>query len=123
VKYILEVNEKQAQVVSEAMELYARLGIGQYGELNHMSPPQKPAHAESFFLAVKDLERYVFDETTARPSISGAAEPYRIAYDVYQVVRHRLAWDKEPAGGVQVWYDKPFRVSEEKLPKIKKETT
>lgn len=35
----------------------------------------------------------------------------RIAYDIEQVIRHRLAWDRQPEGGFQVDFDEPARSS------------
>lgn len=32
-----------------------------------------------------------------------------------QVIRHRLAWDRNPKGGLQVFYDEPMSVSGKEL--------
>jgi hypothetical protein len=36
----------------------------------------------------------------------------RVAFDLYQVIRHRLAWDRKPEGGFQVYFDQPLLTSE-----------
>jgi hypothetical protein len=62
------------------------------------------------------------------------SEASRIAWDLYQVLRHRLAWDLAAAEGIvgnadsqrkwpemmQVHYDEPSRVSEQPLALIEK---
>lgn len=40
------------------------------------------------------------------------------AWDIYQVVRHYLAWKSEPEGGFQVSFDKPLKKGSEPLAKI-----
>lgn len=42
------------------------------------------------------------------PEISDRA---RIAFDLKQVVRHRLAWDANSEGGIAVSFDRPMRTS------------
>jgi len=39
----------------------------------------------------------------------------RQAYDIQQVIRHRLAWDRNPEGGITVNFDSPMRTSTEQL--------
>lgn len=47
------------------------------------------------------------------------AERARIAFDIQQVVRYRLAWDEEPNGGATVDFYEPMRTSsEEPMPRI-----
>jgi hypothetical protein len=43
-------------------------------------------------------------------ALGGAqAEPIWAAYDLGQVIRHRLAWDRTPAGGDGVAFSAPLR--------------
>jgi len=45
---------------------------------------------------------------------------FRIAWDLQQVIRHRLAWDRNPKGGIQVSFDDPLKSSREPLASIKR---
>lgn len=44
----------------------------------------------------------------------------RIAWDIQQVIRHQLAWDRHPEGGMGVSFDKPMQSSEQPLPLIER---
>lgn len=46
------------------------------------------------------------------------SDNYRIAYDIQQVIRYRLAWDENPDGGFGFIYDKPIKYSNVELPVI-----
>jgi len=37
---------------------------------------------------------------------------------MHQVIRHHLSWEREPAGGVMVGFNKPLHVSKEPLAKV-----
>jgi hypothetical protein len=43
-------------------------------------------------------------------------ENAKIAYDVYQTLMNKLAWDESPDGGPQVWFQEPMRCSQQVLP-------
>ena len=63
---------------------------------------------------------------TELQTISGTPETSKVAWDLYQVTRHRLAWDRAQACGhpgegqapPPMWsvnYDQPMRTSKEPL--------
>ena len=113
-----------------ALEL-SRLHMGQFfpltDHLHHRSWEDKDA----FQLQLKSI---LFPELTGQwyhaLHPKKVPEQARIAYDLIQVIRHRLAWDKigkDPNKDQREWpemmglcYDQPFRVSEQHLAKIEK---
>jgi hypothetical protein len=39
----------------------------------------------------------------------------RVAWDLHQVIRHRLSWDDQPEGGITVNFDTPMKYGKEEL--------
>ena len=87
-RYRLEISHRQAQLISNAVELYARLGMGQYvmleyffwGDLNALEKARPH---------LNDLQA-IRNEALHRKKLDDA---FRILYDIHQVVRYRLAID------------------------------
>ena len=120
--YTLHLTQKQAAEISHACEILARLRMGQIDMALRELPLDKPMEYER--------EKYVSNylRSLYRPGwrpIDGAA------WDLYQVIRHRLAWDRAYAEGIVnpgeprrwpemmgVMYDKPMQVGDEPLAKI-----
>lgn len=130
IKYQLFISKKQARVITSALDLFSRIGIGQLEEvLRH------PQYANVIFndhisykICKEHLNRIKELLTEFGPNASyGIGHPKvhgdcTISYDLMQVIRHRLAWDNNPEGGVQVDFGEPMRFSnEEELAKIKTE--
>ena len=97
-KYILELTEDQAKVVSTACEFYARIRMGQFNEIvyhNMMSQPLDDNYcdrrdaAETYLLTAR---KYIY------PDLGGAGHSYGIgkfedadmSFDVYQVLRELM---------------------------------
>lgn len=126
-KYNLTLNQRQAEIVAAALDLYARIGIGQFEEIltiydagmGFQTPPNKAIAAK------RSLEDAKFEMTGFHPNAShGIPSPavndtFKVAFDICKVVKHRLAWDHNPNGGMGVNYDTPDALSKESLPEIK----
>jgi len=111
-KYTLKLSESQIATVKSAMELYARLGMGQYSELMHICPDWKDERMREAVLMLEKIPNR---------SLHTIDEKFRQAWDIYRVVRYRLAWDRDPNGtSYNVEYNEPMRVAKEKLPEISK---
>lgn len=127
-KYQLTISEKQTRVIMYALDLFSRIGIGQLEEiLRHPQYANVIFNNNATYKVCKELldeiKRYL---TNFPPHASyGIGHPEvhgdcTISYDLVQVIRHRLAWDNNPEGGIQVDFGKPMRFSnEEELAKIK----
>ena len=123
-KYRLEVNRDQLSTIKRALEFYSRIGMGQLKEI------------DSWEFNFEDLdggEKQYVDDALQRISCFFTGLPpnaYRgighkdvpdacnSAWDIYQVVRHHIAWEDHPEGGLFVQFDKPWKTSKQPLAKI-----
>lgn len=119
--YNLTLTEKQATVLTRALDLFSRIGIGQFEEVinifrdEHLSDPEMTP--ERIDEARKHIDHVKF-MLTGHPANGSfgilnprVSDDYRIAYDIQQVIRNRLAWDRRPEGGIQVQFDPPDQTS------------
>lgn len=118
-KYKITLNESQAHIICNAVELLARIGIGQI-EAIHMHMWHFDRSAE-FHKRIGEFREAV---TGSRDGfgIHQAKVPgyFRDSWDIMQVIRHRLAWDKHPGGGMTVNFDTPMKSGKEDLPTIER---
>lgn len=123
--YQLSLTEKQAQVIINALDLYSRIGMGQLEEIAHILRSSPNANPDKI-LAVEALAREAADcwmgHVGGYNGISSdkVHDVFRIAWDLQQVIRYRLAWDRHPEGGIQVVFDEPLKSSKEPFAVIKK---
>lgn len=140
--YTLHLTEEQARVISRACEVLARLGIGQIPEgLREL--PQKDGDAidwTSFHddcqAVCKIMSKYMpsrIDGYSSNLGIHNAGAGARRAWDLHQVIRYRLSWDRAIAQGwtdgtkrnwnemLGVNFDEPMRVSGEELARMEKQ--
>ena len=128
-KYTLTLTQKQVEIVEQALEVYFRCGMGQFRNAldRYFWSPKISVEDSHYAYTYLDL---IGSLLTGMPSNAspGSASPkvddrYRVAYDIYQTVRHRLAHDELKPGekpGIEVRYDAPRHLStEEPLPQIK----
>jgi len=124
--YQLTISEKQARVIMDALELFTRIGIGQLQEvLRHPQYQNKIFDDEKVYReSVVLLDQIKKILTGHGPNSSyGIActevhDDSNIAYDLLQVIRHRLAWDRNPKGGIEVYFNRPIQYSKEELAEI-----
>jgi len=89
--YTLTLTERQAAELQEACELLARIKIGQIDHAIERLPgyydtrDYERRHATQH--EIKRLANSLMPEATRRREDG-------IAWDLYQVIRHRLAWDR-----------------------------
>lgn len=131
-KYKLTLDEEQAKVLIDALDLYARLRIGQIEEVGHTfrfrgaaDPDKELEQFEQVDAACKELKRAMFPDLHPNASygIGSQKTPKdaQVAWEIHGVVRHRMAWDKTPKGGMQVWFDETMKYSGVPLPTIEHE--
>jgi len=125
-QYELSISEKQARVILASLDLFSRIGIGQLREVLR--------HPQYQLKMIDDNETYTYCQrlldqvkkllTGHGPHSSyGVCHPEvhedsNIAYDLLQVIRHRLSWDRIPDGGPEINFDPPIQFSEEELAEI-----
>ena len=129
--YQLSLTERQAQVLTEALDLFSRIGMGQLEEIAYvLRSYTKPSESSSLLSSrldeLKRLAREASNVWMGSPfgcrgiSSEEIGDAFRVAWDLHQVIRYRLAWDRNPNGGLQVSFDTPMKYSQEPLAIIKK---
>lgn len=121
-KYQLTLSEEHMQILWDALELYSRIHMGQWGEcVTHSQVPVGLMHE-----CQKEIEKIAEKfEATPYPGASyGVLSKElpieaRLAFDMQQVVRHHLSWDRHPVGGMGIHFDKPSHwVKDRPLPEV-----
>lgn len=126
VKYRLTLTEAQARLAMEALDLVARLDIGQIWTLRDFFSSrvlgEKGPTFEELEASFQALKALVFPGMSyqAGPSTGAAPPRAQIAWDLYEVIRHRIAWDRNPEGGVGVHFHEPAGLGPEPLAQIEK---
>ena len=139
-KYTIEITETQANIIKDALEVFARLGIGQFRDaLEHL--PLKSMCPDGWFeemLTVGAILRgyMVGDVDGWRSSLSihsdKVKDEAKTAWDLHQVIRRKISWDYAIENGwvkdendtrnwkemMGVNYDDPLQVGPEPLAKI-----
>lgn len=134
-KYILEISEKQAEIIKIALEEYFRLRMNQWWDFaNEVAATgfeynkDDPENSKRFdaYIERRDKSEKLFQEAMKvaqsgdqRPYIPQTVEMLR-AQDIWQVIRHRLYLDR---GGrindMVVDARMPIKRTGEKLPEMK----
>lgn len=104
--YNLILTDQQAEIVKEALELYFRVAFGQLEEVRHHIGHGVWNYPE-FCNKIEAAK-----EMLGRIRIQGyIPKQYKIAWDIMQVIRHRISWDRNPEGGLFVNFDVPMNTS------------
>ncbi len=121
--YNLKFNQEQAQIIIRALDLYARIGIGQFESI--LDVYDRPCNLD---LKERDgiREGLRHAKLCAGHPENGSfgihnskvRDEFRAAFDIQQVIRHRVAHDRSPEGGNQIDFDTPYRISSQPLPEI-----
>jgi hypothetical protein len=120
-KYILEISEEQAIALRDACEVCARIGMYQLYDICRMLPLSTPnALAISSEIYSKLWEMYL--HYTRGATWYKSPEKTKVLWDLYQVVRQRIAFDTIPKGNIwnSLEYDDPFKTAKCELAKIGK---
>lgn len=124
-KYNLTLNEKQAEILIAALDLYSRIGIGQFEDVLNVYDRNLKLDYEVREQLRRDLNKAKIAAGHPPNGSYGIHNPevrdeFRTAFDIQQVVRHRIAWDRKPEGGIQVNFDTPRQIGTEPLAEISK---
>jgi len=141
--YNLQVTEEQLKVISTACELLSRIQGGQIREAFDYLPLKKGVDWEVYHQIQDELTKrmpeILKDGIDGWSSSFGVGHPelpesHDIAWDLYQVIRHKLSWERAVEEGViesenspRKWsemmgvsFDPPMRFGSEKLAKIER---
>lgn len=136
--YILRLTPNQAQALVNACDFYSRIGIGQFGEVAHLARcgmiNQKKG-VDRHGTAYETAEYYLNEAKRALTGLESNSnygiasdsvnEEFKVTWDLQQVIRHRLAWDRRGNPATREWrgensmmgthYDDPHKTSKEPI--------
>lgn len=125
-KYILTLTRDQAITVQDALELYARLKIGQFNRITEMMLDVRSVdeYCQRRDLA-NDLLRVVACIIFGRneygqPVCQKDALHYR-AWNIYTALRYQMTCHDHPEGGWSTHFDKPYPWGGEAVPECRVE--
>lgn len=107
-KYQITASESQVGKLSFACDFVARVEIGQLKGVVDALPLRDDASAYELLLKLEEV---------VRPYLKRHTELTEF-FTLYQTIRHRLSWDKQPAGGMTVNFDEPLKISDTPLIEI-----
>lgn len=128
-KYVLEATREQMVVIKKALDLFSRIHMGQLCEAQYFGR-KRTAQEQEYLRKVLDAAKVIHTgmESNAYFGIHQREIPdeARVAWDIQQVIRHKLAWDSESGDNIKTWknvdYNEPMRSSPEPLPTIEKKS-
>lgn len=131
-KYTLEISENQARVIRDALEAFARVHLGQFGMAIEfillLSPTSDKTESRDQIRILLDKASSIYTGMSSSASFGiysdEISKDARTAWDIYQVIRHRLSTEylkEHPNASTSgVSFNKPMKTdSEEELPQIK----
>jgi hypothetical protein len=112
----IQLAAAEARLLKSALDLLCRLHLGQYWILEETTMwNDAPGERR---MAARDILTKAGNAATGLPGHASwginnrkVDDEARVAWDLTKVIRHRLAWDAEPQGGIYVDFDKPERSS------------
>ncbi|WP_455233489.1 hypothetical protein [Geopseudomonas aromaticivorans] len=136
-QYTLTLSAQQAAVLQHAMEVYARLGMGQVDDALRCLPAPATVDICERAEVIREVERQLAPVMRGPDGRLPPTSPQsKSAWDLYQVIRHRLAWDRAYAKGIlkpgepRRWsemfgcqYDEPLPSSGEPLARMEPAAT
>jgi hypothetical protein len=125
-KFLVELSEYQVATIIDALDLFTRVGTGQLTEVALVRRLWSVASSEESVnydrsadinTLVNCLEHASSIANVKRLSITSVElhERFKVAFDIQQVVRQRLAFHRRPEGGIQVYFDDPLKIGKEQL--------
>jgi hypothetical protein len=123
-KYTLELTEHQANAMVTALEAFMRLGLTQFSNAIDLALPTSKLkgydqNIEDSLNKVREILFNVLPNQSYSICSNNVTETVKIVHDIFEVIRHKLSWDKHPEGGTGVNFSDPFKTSNtEDLPKF-----
>ena len=121
-RYVLTLTPEQEYIVEQALELLARLHIGQFERIAELlCDPRDTDYCKRRDLAC-DLLRLaaivVFGRSPINyPDVKGKSTEHELAWTIYSVLRYTRSWHENPEGGITVNYDEPLNLAGGPMPK------
>lgn len=128
-KITIECNENHARIIQQALDLYSRLGMGQFDRIHELMTFDfaKKLDVRSEAEEILDnLKALYFPELGKGYGYHGifsnnTPDQSKVAWDIIQVIRNKIAWHEKPEGGHTVSFGDPMKSGSEKFIKVKVE--
>lgn len=119
---LTELSTVQARTLVDALDLFSRIQIGQFEEILNLARMGSIPHREDRSVSerieeIEEAEPLLREVklllTGHSPNASfgifanKTPESAKVAYEIQRAIRHRLAWDRNPEGGLGVDFDDP----------------
>lgn len=121
------MSEEEAKLLCKSLDTFSRVGLGQIDNAVENIFFNLVFQSTSFeyqdrLRSLCDRLKFLLTGHPANGSYgigsSAISDDFRIAFDIQQVLRHKMAWDKNPKGGIQVDYHDPMQWGKEPLPTV-----
>ncbi len=122
-KYTIKnISESHLLILLDALNLYFRIGMGQFGEILHVIEPKCERDAARNLIEFVKKQVTGMDEGSYLGILSkDLSDRFKSACDMHSVLRHARAWHNEPNGGIRVDFDTPLEYGN--LPLVECEVT
>lgn len=130
-KYTITCSEEQALVIQDALELFARLRMGQFDSIRWLVFPEVHGgnvsvddcqQLSNLLNIVGDHAASLVGTKYAGISNDAVGDNAKRAWIAYQNIRHALAWSKVPLGKTRpdmcVRYNEPMNLLNEPMPEV-----
>lgn len=116
------LSKRQTEVLIKLLELFSRLGMGQYRFLlevffAHLANPDFFNVAEYNIDVIKsmvlNLQGGYFGITSKE-----TPEDAKVSYEIEKILLYTKSWHENPKGGYTVNFDYPLKVSNEPIPEV-----
>lgn len=123
--YEIKLNEVQMRIISNALDVYSRLGIAQLEAVVNLFREDDRVETESlkaFESLINTVKQIVFDMSpNASYGIANEKVPeiYKVARDMNMSIEHQLWKDKENSAIFSIHSTPPFAFGQQPLMEIK----
>lgn len=120
-KYMLTLTRDQAEVVKNALELFARLKIGQFNRITEMMLNVRDVddlckRRDEADRLLKSAACFIYGRNPYGQPDAKQDDLYHRAWSVYEIIRYTMAWYDNPDGGFGCCYDEPMPYGDEPRP-------
>lgn len=116
--YTLKLSKEHLLVLQRACELYMRIQMGQLTFITEMFAGDPQVDTAELYDVLSEL----MSRSRARGLANVRSAKGDAAYDLMQVIRHKLSWDRHPEGGMTVNFDTPMQTSQMEMAEIYRNT-
>lgn len=115
---------EHAHIINEALDLYIRIGLGQIGSISNHLHHFNPCSYEISRLIESIKPDAIRLGCGCSLGITSKELPdrFRVACDILECLRNKVAWSEHPEGGFGTQFQEPFHWSKQTPQIVVKET-